>query len=90
MLEAISKDDYIYDLMRAMAPADMVVKVMIIYNRHRSFKPYTNQQIAAYTHYQLRTATDFETEFNTQSHLATFKHNQLSSYMQSALMTQKL
>ena len=90
MLEAISKDDYIYDLMRAMAPADMVVKVMIIYNRHRSFKPYTHQQIAAYTHYQLRTATDFETEFNTQSHLATFKHNQLSSYMQSALMTQKL
>jgi len=89
-LEAISKDDYIYDLMRAMAPADMVVKVMIIYNRYRSFKPYTHQQMAAYTHYQLRTATDFETEFNTQRNLATFKHNQLSSYMQSALMTQKL
>lgn len=90
MLEAISKDDYIYNLMRAMTPADMVVKVMIIYNRYRSFKPYTHQQMAAYTHYQLRTATDFETEFNTQSHLATYKHNQLSSYMQSALMTQKL
>ena len=82
MLEAISKDGYIYDLMRAMAPADMVVQVMIIFNRHRSFKPYT--------HYQLRTATDFETEFNTQAHLATYRHNQLSSYMQSALMTQKL
>lgn len=90
MLEAISKDDYIYNLMRAMTPADMVVKVMIIYNRYRSFKPYTHQQMVAYTHYQLRTATDFETEFNTQSHLATYKHNQLSSYMQSALMTQKL
>ena len=90
MLEAISKDDYIYNLMRAMTPADMVVKVMIIYNWYRSFKPYTHQQMAAYTHYQLRTATDFETEFNTQSHLATYKHNQLSSYMQSALMTQKL
>lgn len=90
MLEAISKDDYIYNLMRAMTPADMVVKVMIIYNRYRSFKPYTHQQMAAYTHYQLRTATDFETEFNIQSHLATYKHNQLSSYMQSALMTQKL
>ena len=90
MLEAISKDDYIYNLMRAMTPADMVVKVRIIYNRYRSFKPYTHQQMAAYTHYQLRTATDFETEFNTQSHLATYKHNQLSSYMQSALMTQKL
>lgn len=90
MLEAISKDNYIYNLMRAMTPADMVVKVMIIYNRYRSFKPYTHQQMAAYTHYQLRTATDFETEFNTQSHLATYKHNQLSSYMQSALMTQKL
>lgn len=47
-------------------------------------------QMAAYTHYQLRTATDFETEFNTQAHLATYRHNQLSSYMQSALMTQKL
>lgn len=90
MLEAISKDGYIYDLMRAMAPADMVVQVMIIFNRHRSFKPYTHTQMAAYIHYQLRTATDFETEFNTQAHLATYRHNQLSSYMQSALMTQKL
>ena len=41
-------------------------------------------------HISFRTATDFETEFNTQTHLATYRHNQLSSYMQSALMTQKL
>ncbi|RHS65877.1 DUF2313 domain-containing protein [Clostridium sp. AM45-5] len=90
MLEAISKDGYIYDLMRAMAPADMVVKVVIIFNRHRSFKPYTYAQMTKYTHYQLRTATDFETDFNTQVHLATYRHTQLSSYMQAALMTQKL
>lgn len=80
----------IYDLMRAMAPADMVVKVVIIFNRHRSFKPYTHAQMTKYTHYQLRTATDFETDFNTQVHLATYRHTQLSSYMQAALMTQKL
>ena len=34
MLDVIMKVDYIYNLMRAMAPADMIVIVSILFNRH--------------------------------------------------------
>ena len=34
MLDVIMKDTYIYNLMRAMAPADMIVTVSIVFNRN--------------------------------------------------------
>ena len=36
MLDVIMKDTYIYNLMRAMAPADMIVTVSIVFNRNRA------------------------------------------------------
>ena len=54
MLDAIMKSDYIYNLMRAMAPADMIVIVSIIFNRNRAFKKFTNAELKAYTNKQLK------------------------------------
>lgn len=58
----IEKCDYIYTLMREMAPADMVVTVQIVYNRHREFFGYRHSELASYTHSGLRTSTDFDEE----------------------------
>lgn len=90
MLDAIMKVDYIYNLMRQMAPADMIVTVKIIFNRNRAFRPYTNTELMAYTNHQLRTSTIFKQEFNTNKNLGEFKNRELTSYMESALMTQRL
>lgn len=90
MLEAISKSAYIYDLMRAMAPADMVVYVEIIFNRHRAFRTYTHADLSKYTHEELRTSTIFKTKFNTHAYLGKFRHGELSSYMHGSLMNSDL
>lgn len=90
MLETIMKADYIYNLMRAMAPASVQVTVAIVFNRHRTLHQYTNAELAKYTNHQLRTSTDFQRDFNTYQNLATFRHSDLKSYMQVALMTQRL
>ena len=57
MLDVIMQDKYIYNLMRAMAPADMIVTVSILFNRNRAFKGYTNADLKAYTNHELRTST---------------------------------
>ena len=90
MLEAISKDGYIYDLMRAMAPADMVVSVEIIFNKYRAFRTYTYAEMSKYTYEQLRTSTIFKAKLNTYTHLSKFKYGELSSYMYGALMNGNL
>lgn len=90
MLEAISKDGYIYDLMRAMAPADMIVSVEIIFNKYRAFRTYTYAEMSKYTYEQLRTSTIFKAKLNTYTHLSKFKYGELSSYMYGALMNGNL
>ena len=82
MLDAIMKSDYIYNLMRAMAPADMIVIVSIVFNRNRAFKKFTNAE--------LKTSTIFNQEFNTNKHLGEYTNRELSSYMEVALMTQRV
>lgn len=90
MLEVIAKDDYIYNLMRAMAPADMVVTVEVIFNRYRNFRTYTYGDLSKYTYEQLRTSTIFRPKFNTYAYLSKFRYRELSSYMYGALMNGEL
>ena len=90
MLDAIMKSDYIYNLMRAMAPADMIVIVSIVFNRNRAFKKFTNAELKTYTNKQLKTSTIFKQEFNTNKRLGEYTNRELSSYMEVALMTQRV
>lgn len=90
MLEVIAKDDYIYDLMRAMAPADMVVIVEVIFNRYQNFRTYTYGELSKYTYEQLRTSTIFRPKLNTYAYLSKFRYKELSSYMYGALMNGEL
>lgn len=90
MLDVIMKDTYIYNLMRAMAPADMIVTVSIVFNRNRAFKGYTNADLKKYTNHELKTSTIFKQEFNTNKHLGQYKNSELASYMEVALMTQRV
>lgn len=90
MLDAIMQDKYIYNLMRAMAPADMIVTVSILFNRNRAFKGYTNAELKAYTNHELRTSTIFKQEFNTNRHLRKYTNKELSSYMEIFLKTQRV
>lgn len=90
MLDVIMKDTYIYNLMRAMAPADMIVIVSIVFNRNRAFKGYTNADLKKYTNHELKTSTIFKQEFNTNKHLGQYRNSELASYMEVALMTQRV
>lgn len=90
MLDVIMKDTYIYNLMRAMAPADMIVTVAIVFNRNRAFKGYTNADLKKYTNHELKTSTIFKQEFNTNKHLGQYRNSELASYMEVALMTQRV
>lgn len=90
MLDVIMKDTYIYNLMRAMAPADMIITVSIVFNRNRAFKGYTNADLKKYTNHELKTSTIFKQEFNTNKHLGQYRNSELASYMEVALMTQRV
>lgn len=90
MLDVIMKDTYIYNLMRAMAPADMIVTVSIVFNRNRAFKGYTNADLKKYTNHELKTSTIFKQEFNTNKHMGQYRNSELASYMEVALMTQRV
>ena len=90
MLDVIMKDTYIYNLMRAMAPADMIVTVSIVFNRNRAFKGYTNADLKKYTNHELKTSTIFKQEFNTNKHLGQYRNSELASYMEVELMTQRV
>lgn len=90
MLDVIMKDTYIYNLMRAMAPADMIVTASIVFNRNRAFKGYTNADLKKYTNHELKTSTIFKQEFNTNKHLGQYRNSELASYMEVALMTQRV
>ncbi len=90
MLDVIMKDTYIYNLMRAMAPADMIVTVSTVFNRNRAFKGYTNADLKKYTNHELKTSTIFKREFNTNKHLGQYRNSELASYMEVALMTQRV
>lgn len=90
MLDVIMKDTYIYNLMRAMAPADMIVTVSIVFNRNRAFKGYTNADLMKYTNRELKTSTIFKQELNTNKHLGQYRNGELASYMEVALMTQRV
>lgn len=90
MLDVIMKDTYIYNLMRAMAPADMIVTVSIVFNRNRAFKGYTNADLKKYTNHELKTSKIFKQEFNTNKHLGQYRNSELASYMEIALMTQRV
>lgn len=90
MLDVIMKVDYIYNLMRAMAPADMIVIVSILFNRHIALKTYKNNELSAYTNHELRTSTVFKRELNTNKYLQSYTNHALSSYMQTALMKKRI
>lgn len=90
MLDVIMKDTYIYNLMRAMAPADMIVTVSIVFNRNRAFKGYTNADLKKYTNHELKTSKIFKQEFNTNKHLGQYRNSELASYMEVALMAQRV
>lgn len=90
MLDVIMKDTYIYNMMRAMAPADMIVTVSIVFNRNRAFKGYTNADLKKYTNHELKTSKIFKQEFNTNKHMGQYRNSELASYMEVALMTQRV
>ena len=53
-------------------------------------KGYTNADLKAYTNHELRTSTIFKQEYNTNKHLGEYTNRDLASYMEVALMTQRL
>lgn len=41
-------------LLERVVPSNMVIDVSLMYNQHKAFSQYTNGQLTAYTHHQLR------------------------------------
>ena len=46
-------DDAI-EMVKRMAPANLVLVVDLLYNQHQQIAAYTHQQLSAYTHTQIR------------------------------------
>lgn len=49
MLADVKNVDIVYDQIRAMVPADMVVTVSVVYNRWRTFAPHTWRELSTHT-----------------------------------------
>jgi len=48
----------VYHLMRQMIPANIALRLNLIFRRHRELGKYTHRQLGAHTHHQLRTEVD--------------------------------
>lgn len=53
-LEAASKYNDVKKLLDRVVPANISIHLTVLYNAHYVFRPYTHQELKAYTHYQLR------------------------------------
>lgn len=58
-LESLPMFSIVKEVLQRMAPAGMVIKVYVIYNRHSKLKQYTHAQLKAYTHDHIRNSTEF-------------------------------
>ena len=72
--------DNTYDVIRKMAPADMIVRARIVYNTHSIFRAYTHAELAKYTHYQLRNDQIFQHDHDKHATLGRHKHSELQKY----------
>lgn len=72
--------DNTYDVIRKMAPADMIVRARIVYNTHSIFRAYTYAELAKYTHYQLRNDQIFQHDHDKHATLGRYKHSELQKY----------
>ena len=53
-LISVSKYQDVQELLNRIVPANMIIDLSIIYNRHSVLAAYKHSELAAYTHYQLR------------------------------------
>lgn len=90
MLSNVRLVDNTYDVIRKMAPADMIVKARIIYNTHSIFRMYTHEDLAAYTHYQLRNDQIFQHNHNRHVTLGKYTNTQLVAYTHKQLFEEAL
>ncbi len=74
------------ELMRLMAPASMGVTAAIIYNIHSQYRSWTHEEMAAYTHYQLRNDADLMANINMQTDLTAHRNSELAAYTHKQLM----
>ena len=61
-LESVPMISIVTEILQRMVPADMVIRVYVIYNRYREFKTHTHGQLRAYSHLQIRQAEVFDGE----------------------------
>lgn len=74
------------ELIRAMAPATMSVTAQILYNIHSRFRVMPHEQMAEYTHYQLRNSTELMWDVNLNAAISKYKHSELESYTHRDVM----
>ncbi len=90
MLSNVRLVDNTYDVIRRMAPADMIVKARIIYNTHSIFRMCTHEELSKYTHYQLRNDQIFQHDHNRHVKLGRYKNEELSKYTHYQLFEEDL
>lgn len=61
-----------------------------LYSRYLASFTYTNADLKKYTNHELKTSKIFKQEFNTNKHLGQYRNSELASYMEVALMTQRV
>lgn len=62
MLSEISNVNLVYNQLRAMVPADMVVNVKIVYNRWRTFAPHTWRELSTHTWRNIYSGAEWQEE----------------------------
>jgi Uncharacterized protein conserved in bacteria (DUF2313). len=72
----------VVDLLHRVVPANIVINVFLKYNSHLVLSEFTHEELARYTHSELRTE-DLEHlpyNYNSHDHLSEFTHTQLSEF----------
>lgn len=82
--------DNTHDVIRKMAPADMIVHTRIIYNTHGIFRGYTHAELRSYTHAQLRSDQIFQRNHNRHVTLGKHTHAELAALTHKELLEERL
>ncbi len=82
--------DNTYDVIRNMAPADMILSARIIYNTHSIFRVFTHEELKKYTHYQLRNDKTFQHNHTRHIKLGKYKNEELKAYTHEQLFEEAL
>lgn len=84
-LNSVSLINNVYELIRQMIPASMVLSVEIIYNIHARFRSMTHEAMGQYTHEELRAGKIFLKNYNMHCNLGRRSHEELSEYTHNNL-----